>query len=191
MAIGRFRYRNVRKRLVARMQKITKLHHGIWHINQFFSDSEWDKVKHAILDIDSAQYSNRQEPMRHRLEINENNKSIPILQNLYTTAAHLAKSISHIVEITNLRFPPGVFLWRDFDGFRSDWHCDDFTINPTVQIYIDGDQTQGTSFRINSKEITLPFIPNTGYLMDNRYQIDHAMLTPVNQHVRKSLYLIY
>jgi hypothetical protein len=62
---------------------------------------------------------------------------------------------------------------------------------PTAQIYVDGDPSQGTTFKVNNKEIFIPFEPNTGYLMDNRYQIVHGMLTPVQDQVRQSIYLIY
>ncbi len=162
---------------------------GLWHIEQFLPDNQWQSVQENILSIEDSAYKNRHEPMRIRLEIQ--NPSNVFYRSLVDISINTVKTVADTVLISNLRNPPGLFLWRDFAGFRSDWHPDDFTHCPTAQVYIDGDEVNGTSFRVNNEEITIPFKPNTGYLMDNRYQLIHGMLTPVQNKVRQSIYLIY
>ena len=171
------------------MQKLNQLADGLWHIEQFFSVDSWEHIRNNILNIPESEYQNRHEPMRIRLEIQR--PTIPFYQSLTDIASDSVSAVSHVTKNKNLRNPPGLFLWRDFAGFRSDWHPDDFTRAPTAQIYVDGEEDQGTSFVINGKEHTIPFKPNTGYLMDNRYQIVHGMLAPVREKIRQSIYLIY
>lgn len=171
------------------MQKITQLATGLWHIEKFFPDDLWEEFKNSILSIPDSEYQNRHEPMRIRLEIQ--NPVNQFYQKLLKFGVDTVPLVSKLTNHDNLRDPPGLFLWRDFEGFRSYWHPDDFTNLPTAQIYIDGSQEQGTSFVINNNEIKIPFEPNTGYLMDNRYQIVHGMLTPVDKKIRQSIYLIY
>lgn len=171
------------------MQKLIKLADGLWHIKQFVDPETWADIKHKILNLPNSEYTQQHEPMRSRLEIL--NPSDAFYARLRTLSKHTVQTVSEITNTDNLRDPPGLFLWRDFRGFKSDWHPDDFTRAPTAQIYVDGDQEQGTSFKIDNKETVIPFEPNTGYLMDNRYQIVHGMISPVQNRVRQSIYLIY
>lgn len=171
------------------MQKVNQLHNGLWHIEKFLSDEHWDDVKNEILKIPDNEFQNRHEPMRLRLEIVDIKK--PFYQTLVNIVKQSVPIVSRITSYSNLRDPPGLFLWRDTVGFKSDWHPDDFTKLPTAQIYIDGEQDQGTSFKINNKEYTIPFESNSGYLMDNRYQIVHGLISPVKKKIRQSMYLIY
>ena len=171
------------------MQKINQLHDGLWHIEKFFNDECWNHVRSEILKIPDQEYQNRHEPMRLRLEVLiPKNSFYQLLVDLITQSVPI---VSKITNHSNLRNPPGLFLWRDLPGFKSDWHPDDFTQLPTAQVYIDGNKDQGTSFKINGKDYTIPFTPNSGYLMDNRYQIVHGLITPVKEKIRQSMYLIY
>ena len=171
------------------MQKLIKLADGLWHIQQFINDDQWQEIQNKILSLPDSEYTQQHEPMRNRLEI------LNPLDSFYLSLVKIASdtllSVSDVTKNNGLRNPPGLFLWRDFQGYQSAWHPDDFTRMPTAQIYVDGDQSQGTTFKVDNKEIFIPFEPNTGYLMDNRYQIVHGMLTPVQHKVRQSIYLIY
>lgn len=171
------------------MQKTNKLADGLWYIEKFLPDDHWEEIKYKIINISKDEYQNRHEPMRDRLEIL--NPTDQFYLSLINIAIGTVPVVSNLAQCSNLRNPPGLFLWRDFTGFKSHWHPDDFTTLPTAQVYVDGDENLGTSFIINNTEITIPFKPNTGYLMDNRFQIVHGMLTPVQDKVRQSIYLIY
>jgi hypothetical protein len=171
------------------MKKLTKLADGLWHIQKFVDDNQWQDLKNKILSLPDSEYTQRHEPMRNRLEIQ--NPSDLFYLSLVKIASDSVLAVGNVTKNNNMRNPPGLFLWRDFHGYQSAWHPDDFTRMPTAQIYIDGDRSQGTSFIVDDKEIFIPFEPNTGYLMDNRYQIVHGMMTPVQDKVRQSIYLIY
>ncbi len=171
------------------MQKITKISIGLWHIEQFLPCDIWKSIQDQIMQLDNNVYQNRHEPMRLRAEIREPECSL--YQSLIDLSVNTVSVVAQATNYTNLRNPPGLFLWRDSKGFKSHWHPDDFTHLPTAQIYVDGDKDLGTSFIVNDEEITIPFEPNTGYLMDNKYQIVHGMLNPVREKIRQSIYLIY
>jgi hypothetical protein len=171
------------------MQIKNKLADGLWHIEKFLPDHQWEEIKYKIIDLPGNEYQSRYEPMRNRLEIL--NPTDQFYQDLANIAIETVLIVSKLTKCSNLRNPPGLFLWRDFIGFKSHWHPDDFTHLPTAQIYVDGNKDLGTSFIINDEEITIPFEPNTGYLMDNKYQIVHGMLNPVREKIRQSIYLIY
>jgi hypothetical protein len=171
------------------MQKITTISVGLWYIEEFLPCDMWKSIENQIMQLDNSVYFDRHEPMRLRAEITSPECSL--YQSLISLAVNTVGVVERATNYTNLRNPPGLFLWRDSKGFKSHWHPDDFTTLPTAQIYVDGDKDLGTSFIINGKEITISFEPNTGYLMDNRYQIVHGMLTPVQDKVRQSVYLIY
>lgn len=170
--------------------KLTKLHNGLWHIEEFLPQDVWFDISKQIHELPDSEYKNRHEPMRIRLEIIN-----PNTNNFYTQLINLASNtmplVSKLTSNYSLRNPPALFLWRDFENYMSDWHPDDFTRAPTMQIYLDGDEDQGTSFRVGNEQITLPLKPNTGYLLDNTYQLIHGMITPVRKKIRQSIYLIY
>lgn len=91
----------------------------------------------------------------------------------------------------NLKFH-GLCLWKDTKNFKTSWHIDVPIIEIAIQIYLEGPQDYGTKFKIDDLEIELPFIPNTGYIMDNSGKLIHSMPNRVLKNdVRYSLYGIW
>ena len=88
----------------------------------------------------------------------------------------------------------GITLWRDQGGYDLDWHTDNPALHLTMQIYLFGSQdTPGTEFKIDSGSITAPFVPNTGYFIDQRIvRPTHrlAYMVPENQ-IRYSLFALW
>ena len=88
----------------------------------------------------------------------------------------------------------GITLWRDQGGYDLDWHTDNPAIHLTMQIYLFGSQDiPGTEFKIDSGSITAPFVPNTGYFVDQRIvRPTHrlAYMVPENQ-IRYSLFALW
>jgi hypothetical protein len=88
----------------------------------------------------------------------------------------------------------GITLWRDQGGYDLNWHTDNPAIHLTMQIYLFGSQdTPGTEFKIDSGSITAPFVPNTGYFVDQRivrptHRLAH--MVPENQ-IRYSLFALW
>ena len=63
----------------------------------------------------------------------------------------------------------GITLWRDQGGYDLGWHTDNPAIHLTMQIYLNGSLTNpGTEFKTEEGSITAPFVPNTGYFLDQR-----------------------
>jgi hypothetical protein len=160
---------------------------GIWHVEKFFSYQQWNSIRNQILSLDDNIYDLRFEPMRYRFCVAHENKAF---SDLVDWAASTVAKVNQLTN-NNLTKTPAIFLWRDQPGYRSAFHADDFTQLPTMQIYLDGNIDQGTTFIINSREVTLPFLPNSGYIMDNRYQAVHGTINRVEIQVRQSIYLIY
>jgi hypothetical protein len=88
----------------------------------------------------------------------------------------------------------GITLWRDQGGYDLDWHTDNPAIHLTMQIYLSGSSdTPGTEFKIDSGSITAPFVPNTGYFIDQRivrpmHRIAHAVQ---ENQIRYSLFALW
>jgi hypothetical protein len=88
----------------------------------------------------------------------------------------------------------GITLWRDQGGYNLDWHTDNPVIHLTMQIYLSGSlDNPGTEFKIDSGSIIAPFVPNTGYFIDQRiirpmHRLEHVV--PENQ-TRYSLFALW
>ena len=88
----------------------------------------------------------------------------------------------------------GITLWRDQSGYALDWHTDNPAIHLTMQIYLSGSlENPGTEFKTEAGSITAPFVPNTGYYIDQRkvrppHRTSHAV--PENQ-IRYSLFALW
>lgn len=88
----------------------------------------------------------------------------------------------------------GITLWRDHGGYDLSWHTDNPAIHLTMQIYLIGSlNNPGTEFKIDSGSIVAPFVPNTGYFIDQRiirptHRLAHAV--PANQ-IRYSLFALW
>lgn len=82
-----------------------------------------------------------------------------------------------------------VIIWKDFNGYTIADHSDGDHITGSMQIYLnDAPENLGTCF----SDTCLPFIKNTGYIMDNKHKLSHYMLNPVPVGVeRLSLYALF
>lgn len=89
----------------------------------------------------------------------------------------------------------GIVIWRDHPGYAMGWHTDNPVIGTSVQIYLHGSSANpGTEFRINDQVIEVPFVPNTGYLVDqsNYTRPTHRVAGTVpDNHVRYSLFAMW
>ena len=77
-------------------------------------------------------------------------------------------------------------VWADYEGYTLPMHIDNDAIYITMQVYLTpGDINLGTSF----SEHTIPYKPNTGYLMVNSPSSLHGMLHTVpKDFIRLSSY---
>lgn len=107
---------------------------------------------------------------------------------------HLFTPVLQELDLTKPIVFDGITLWRDQGGYDLDWHTDNPAIHLTMQIYLFGSKdTPGTEFKIDSGSITAPFVPNTGYFVDQRHvRPTHrlAYMVPENQ-IRYSLFALW
>jgi hypothetical protein len=85
----------------------------------------------------------------------------------------------------NFKFA-NVSIWKDLPGYCIKPHVDNDRVKAAMQIYLsDLPREFGTWF----EEIEIPYVQNSGYIMNNQYQPWHGMKTPVPDGiVRYSLY---
>jgi len=96
-------------------------------------------------------------------------------------------------------------LWEDYTGYQIDKHVDNKSFVAALQIYLPtyGEKMKqqnnklledtGTQFYHNNPEsvVSIPFIPNTGYLCTNSQKIFHSSGKPVPEGLtRSSIYFI-
>lgn len=173
------------------MIDIEQIGQGVWHVKKFFPDNVWEEICSSILNLDDNLYNHRFEPMRYRMDVYKTLRDTPLGKQLLNYSNASQATVSKITGNNNLHQSTGTTLWRDFEGYYCGWHPDDYTRLPTAQIYVAGEEDQGTSFKINGVDVRIPFKPNSGYLMDNQFQPVHGMLTTIRQQIRQSIYLIY
>jgi hypothetical protein len=82
-----------------------------------------------------------------------------------------------------------VTLWRDRHPYCIGTHVDNDQVQAAMQIYLNSGPIElGTWF----EDIEIPFVPNTGYIMDNRNKLPHGMKSPVPVgFVRYSMYALF
>ena len=109
---------------------------------------------------------------------------------LYSTTSGLIDNIQGILDDLDfskfgLRFA-FVAIWKDSAGYTIPPHVDNDGVKGAMQIYLnDIPQNLGTWF----EEIEMPFIKNTGYIMNNTTRPKHGMKEIVPDHMtRYSLY---
>lgn len=84
-----------------------------------------------------------------------------------------------------------VNFWKDLPGYTISPHIDNQQISIAIQVYI-GESTAlaGTELYLDNKQFTkLPWINNTGYILNNTPVSVHGMTIPSSQ--RTSVYGIY
>ena len=173
------------------MIEFKELAPGLWHVTKFFPDHVWESVVDQVTKLSNDLYDPRTEPNRLRLEVYEHLRDTELGQLLIQYGQSTATVVKKLVNSVQPSNGGNVSLWRDLPRFQSPWHADEFTRLPTAQIYMTGLSDSGTAFDIDGHQFSLPFTPNTGYLMDNSYQYQHGMLKLIGKELRQSMYLIY
>lgn len=89
----------------------------------------------------------------------------------------------------------GIVIWRDHPGYDLTWHTDNPVVEVSLHIYLSGATLNpGTEFKIADSSLTVPFIPNTGYIVNhcgNKRPV-HRVAHPVPEgEVRYSLFAIW
>ena len=116
-----------------------------------------------------------------------------IVEEIHLVGDMLTRDIKEYYSIDNIELQ-AFQLWKDTPGYTLDLHQDNPVIDVAMQIYLDGNSDEGTSFVIDKKEIKLPLKKNTGYLLwkkSNNERILHGTTKEISSGERITLYLTW
>ena len=116
-----------------------------------------------------------------------------IIEELHNVGDKLTKAVKKYYSIDNIKFQ-AFQLWRDNQGYTLNLHQDNPVIDIAMQVYLfSNNDSEGTTFVIDNKELHLPFRPNTGYILwkkSNEERIPHRT-TSVSAGERITLYFTW
>jgi len=122
-------------------------------------------------------------------------KAIPwkpesVVEEVYSVFRALEQEIS-VIFSTQLKFQ-SVNFWQDSPGYTIDPHLDNNRISVAVQVYInEADPLLGTEmYKDGNVFYKLPWISNTGYILNNTPDSIHGMQT-AGTTSRQHVYAIY
>lgn len=89
----------------------------------------------------------------------------------------------------------GIVVWRDHPGYFIDWHTDNPVIGISLQLYLtENNNAPGTEFVVESGTIAVPFVKNSGYVVDHSgtNKPSHRVAYPVPDNcLRYSLFALW
>lgn len=115
-----------------------------------------------------------------------------VIEELHTAFSMVTQTINNMLPSQQQHNFIGISLWEDTDGYNIDWHTDNELLSGAIQIYLFDTcaKDYGTTFKVDSALVELPFMHNTGYLIDqHQNQIIHKTTQPTPNGVKRySLY---
>lgn len=116
-----------------------------------------------------------------------------VIEELHEVCQALTPLVQDIYPDATRKFD-GIVIWRDHAGYDLAWHTDNPVIEVSLQIYLSGSaRNPGTEFKTGESTLTLPFIPNTGYIVNHCGKRPvHRVAHPVPEgEVRYSLFALW
>jgi len=158
---------------------------GLWSVNNLFEENELDELFQRIENEPEenwgvCRFGAYNQSNNSRLELKWITDGV--LDDIWVKLDSLDYSRF------GFKFRTAI-VWKDYEGYRISEHADSEHIIGSMQIYLNNaPENLGTVFG----EHALPFIPNTGYIMDNIYKRLHKMPNAVPKGVtRYSLYALF
>lgn len=117
-------------------------------------------------------------------------KSESVVEEVHSVFQALEQEVS-VIFSKQLKFQ-SVNFWQDSPGYSINPHLDNNRISVAVQVYInEADPLLGTEmYKDGDVFYKLPWIPNTGYILNNTPNSIHGMRTTGNTN-RQHVYAIY
>ena len=116
-----------------------------------------------------------------------------IMEELHNVGDELTDTVKKYYSIDNIKFQ-ALQLWKDNQGYILNSHQDNPVIDIAMQLYLfSNNESEGTTFVIDNKELHLPFKPNTGYILwkkSNEERIPHRT-TSISSGERITLYFTW
>lgn len=115
-----------------------------------------------------------------------------VIEELHVAFAQATELVNSILKNDQPHNFIGISLWEDTDGYNIDWHTDNDLLSGAVQVYLFDTCTKeyGTTFKLKNSLVELPFVHNTGYLLDQHSnQMVHKTSQPTPTGIKRySLY---
>jgi len=151
----------------------------LWHLTNFFPQ---ETLASLLSDIEKTTEWDLQEMQEDKPRQVLPEKKKRILDNLYGYLDSLDFSKFNI-KFANVR------IWKDLPGYYIDAHVDNPGVESSLQLYLNlGPVELGTWFG----DVEIPYVQNSGYIMNNRLKLSHGMKHPVPENFnRYSLYALF
>jgi hypothetical protein len=161
------------------LDNATLVKSDLWSINNIFTDIELSD----LLD---------------KIELEKNWQTVDLQENLPRRSLQWVDNglLDHVWTMINqlnfssfgLKFR-NVDIWKDVAPYCIKDHVDNDRVVAAMQIYLNsGPENLGTWFQ----DSYIPFVANTGYIMNNKNKLVHGMKTAVpDNFVRYSLYALF
>lgn len=157
-----------------------QLHPDLWQIKNLLIQDELGELLHRVTGNNSWEKLELQKSINRESMVWHNDN---LLDWLWTKLNTLNFSKFELAFRT-------VMLWRDQEGYTIGNHIDNSQVTAAMQIYVSPTMPDIGTWFLN--EIEIPFVQNTGYLMNNRNNILHGMKNSVPQgYTRISLYALF
>jgi hypothetical protein len=168
---------------------------SLWKIKNIFTDSLIDKIKNYVIANND---SNLWASVQGQEQLNR--KKITWHQDTVIEEVHLI--LEGLTSDVNAMFPGchknflGISLWKDWDGYKMDWHVDNPIIDVSIQLYLfdTAPREAGTVFKIGTTDFLIPYVSNSGYLYvqnENSSLLHKPAIEITANAVRYSLYSIW
>lgn len=121
-------------------------------------------------------------------------ESESVIEELHEVCNGITPLVSELYPGVERKFD-GIVIWRDHPGYDLSWHTDNPVIEVSLQVYLSGsDCNPGTEFKTGDSSLPLPFIVNTGYIVnhDGVTRPMHRVAHPVPENeIRYSLFALW
>jgi hypothetical protein len=151
----------------------------LWQVVDFFPTEMLAKIMSTVEQETQWDLQEMQEHMPRRVLPWKTNG---ILDDIYGYLDSLDYS-KFGIKFANVR------IWKDLPGYCISPHIDNPGVQASLQLYLNpGPKEIGTWF----DDVEIPYVQNSGYIMNNRLKLSHGMQHPVPENfTRYSLYALF
>jgi len=144
---------------------------NLWSVGNCFDDDTFKWLSQLYLGYDEK-WNRNQDCLEYRLQLTQDSKSFDLM-------TQMCKDMTpQIEEIVGRRLDHvGSKAWLDLPYFHCPYHPDAGLLLVTYQVYLwnYGGHVPGTTFCHVEPEVSIPFVPNTGYInLNEDLKIHHV-----------------
>jgi len=162
---------------------------NLYLVNNVFNKKLVDKLR-TYLTSNQAKWDRVKLPFRELITWDGDT----VVEELHIVCNNITETVGTQYFGSRLNYL-GIQIWRDTGKFKMDWHSDNELIKVALQVYLfDAPAEYGTTFKLDNREITIPYVHNTGYLAVTHEPpgIQHRPTTQADGTItRYSIYVVW